>query len=127
MIRKGVRLRESGVARRPMPRTRTPIPYAAKPPPVAHVIWGRPAAKLIPRGGSGNKRVEFGATPAAFGTIADSAGKHAAGTALANRTRDRDRAAMAPAFLASAILILTTTRDLMTRLRMDLGRRLCGW
>lgn len=42
--------------------------------------------------------------------------------------RAKDRAALATAFLAKAILNLTTTRDLMARLRVDEGlRRLCGW
>jgi len=42
--------------------------------------------------------------------------------------RARDRAALATAFLAKAILNLTTTRELMARLRVDEAlRRLCGW
>jgi len=40
----------------------------------------------------------------------------------------RDRAALATAFIAKAILNLPTTRDLMSRLRADAAlRRLCGW
>src|SRR5579884_1036192 len=42
--------------------------------------------------------------------------------------RARDRAALATAFVAKAILNLATTRDLIARLRVDEGlRRLCGW
>ena len=40
----------------------------------------------------------------------------------------KDRAALATAFLAKAILNLPTTRDLLDRLRVDTTlRRLCGW
>ena len=40
----------------------------------------------------------------------------------------KDRAALATAFLAKAILNLPTTRDLLSRLRVDEAlRRLCGW
>jgi len=40
----------------------------------------------------------------------------------------KDRAALATAFLAKAILNLPTTRDLLDRLRVDTAlRRLCGW
>jgi hypothetical protein len=40
----------------------------------------------------------------------------------------KDRAALATAFLAKAILNLPTTRDLMDRLRVDAAlRKLCGW
>jgi DDE family transposase/transposase-like protein DUF772 len=40
----------------------------------------------------------------------------------------KDRAALATAFLAKAILNLPTTRDLRDRLRVDTAlRRLCGW
>lgn len=40
----------------------------------------------------------------------------------------KDRAAMATAFVAKAALNLTTTRDLIARLRAEPGlRRLCGW
>jgi hypothetical protein len=40
----------------------------------------------------------------------------------------KDRAALATAFLAKAILNLPTTRDLISRLRVDEGlRRFCGW
>jgi hypothetical protein len=40
----------------------------------------------------------------------------------------RDRAALATAFLAKAILNLPTTRDLISRLRVDDAlRRFCGW
>jgi hypothetical protein len=40
----------------------------------------------------------------------------------------RDRAALATAFLAKAILNLPTTRDLISRLQVDEGlRRFCGW
>jgi hypothetical protein len=40
----------------------------------------------------------------------------------------KDRAALATAFLAKAILNLPTTRDLLDRLRVDSAlRRLCGW
>jgi len=40
----------------------------------------------------------------------------------------RDRAALATAFIAKAILNLPTTRDLMSRLRVDDAlRRVCGW
>lgn len=40
----------------------------------------------------------------------------------------KDRAALAIAFLAKAILNLPTTRDLMSRLRVDDAlRRVCGW
>jgi transposase-like protein DUF772 len=42
--------------------------------------------------------------------------------------RAKDRAAVATAFMAKAILNLPTTRDLMSRLRMDEAlRRFCGW
>jgi hypothetical protein len=42
--------------------------------------------------------------------------------------RARDRAALATAFLAKAILNLATTRDLIARLRVDEAlRSLCGW
>jgi Transposase DDE domain/Transposase domain (DUF772) len=40
----------------------------------------------------------------------------------------RDRAAMATAFIAKAVLNLATTRDLIERLKVDDSlRRLCGW
>jgi Transposase domain (DUF772) len=40
----------------------------------------------------------------------------------------RDRAALATAFIAKAVLNLPTTRDLISRLRVDEPlRRLCGW
>src|SRR5450631_3069106 len=40
----------------------------------------------------------------------------------------KDRAALATAFMAKAILNLPTTRDLIGRLRVDEGlRRFCGW
>ena len=40
----------------------------------------------------------------------------------------KDRAAMATAFLAKAVLNLPTTRDLISRLRVDEAlRRFCGW
>jgi len=40
----------------------------------------------------------------------------------------RDRAALATAFMAKAILNLPTTRDLISRLRVDESlRRFCGW
>src|SRR5580692_5572806 len=40
----------------------------------------------------------------------------------------RDRAALAAAFMAKAILNLPTTRDLISRLRVDEAlRQLCGW
>ena len=40
----------------------------------------------------------------------------------------RDRAALATAFIAKAVLNLCTTRDLISRLRVDEPlRRLCGW
>ena len=40
----------------------------------------------------------------------------------------KDRAALATAFMAKAILNLSTTRDLMSRLRVDEAlRRFCGW
>lgn len=40
----------------------------------------------------------------------------------------RDRAALATAFMAKAILNLPTTRDLISRLRVDEAlRRICGW
>lgn len=40
----------------------------------------------------------------------------------------KDRAALATAFLAKAILNLPTTRDLMDRLKVDQAlRRMCGW
>ena len=40
----------------------------------------------------------------------------------------RDRAALATAFMAKAILNLPTTRDLISRLKVDEAlRRLCGW
>jgi transposase-like protein DUF772 len=40
----------------------------------------------------------------------------------------KDRAALATAFIAKAILNLPTTRDLMGRLRVDEAlRRVCGW
>lgn len=42
--------------------------------------------------------------------------------------RAKDRAALATAFLAKAILNLPTTRDLISRLRVDEAlRRFCGW
>ncbi|HBY60306.1 MAG TPA: IS5/IS1182 family transposase [Solibacterales bacterium] len=42
--------------------------------------------------------------------------------------RARDRAALAAAFIAKAVLNLETTRDLIRRLRVDSAlRRLCGW
>src|ERR1700736_2258901 len=40
----------------------------------------------------------------------------------------KDRAALAAAFLAKAVLNLPTTRDLISRLRVDEAlRRVCGW
>jgi len=40
----------------------------------------------------------------------------------------KDRAALATAFIAKAVLNLPTTRDLMSRLRVDEAlRQLCGW
>lgn len=40
----------------------------------------------------------------------------------------RDRAALATAFMAKAVLNLPTTRDLISRLRVDAAlRRFCGW
>jgi hypothetical protein len=40
----------------------------------------------------------------------------------------KDRAALATAFIANAILNLPTTRDLIGRLRVDESlRRICGW
>src|SRR5512146_665558 len=40
----------------------------------------------------------------------------------------RDRAALATAFIAKAVLNLQTTRDLIDRLRSDAAlRRICGW
>jgi hypothetical protein len=40
----------------------------------------------------------------------------------------KDRASLATAFMAKAILNLATTRDLISRLRVDEAlRRICGW
>ena len=54
-------------------------------------------------------------------------GRFLAGRAVTGRPA-KDRAALATAFLAKAVLNLTTTRDLIARLKAEEGlRRLCGW
>ena len=105
-----------------------PTPHAAYPASSRHAIRPRTSAGPFPSVERSIRATESANAVAGGGGYADSLGRLLAARRAATGRPAKDRAALATAFIAKAILNLPTTRDLIGRLQVDEPlRRMCGW